>query len=49
MNEELTRLKPGDPCPIGGQPIKTDDPEALFVLSVLADLIDGTKREANDT
>ena len=49
MNEELTQLRPGDPCPICGQPIKRDDPEALFVLSVLANLIDGTKREVNDT
>ena len=49
MNEELTQLKLDDPCPICGQPIQTEDPEALFVLSVLADLIDGTKREANDT
>ena len=49
MNEELTQLKPGDPCPICGQPIQTEDPEALFVLSALADLIDGTKRETNDT
>lgn len=44
MSNELTRLKPGDPCPICGQPIKTEDPEALFVLSVLADLIGEAKR-----
>lgn len=43
MSNELTQLRPGDPCPICGQPIKTEDPEALFVLSVLADLIDGAK------
>ena len=49
MNEELTQLRPGDPCPICGQPIKTDDPEALFVLSVLADLIDVAKQDAKDT
>lgn len=39
MSNELLQLKPGDPCPICGQPIKTDNQEALFVLSVLADLI----------
>lgn len=49
MNEELIQLRPGDPCPICGQPIKTDDPEALFVLSVLANLIDGAKQDAKDT
>lgn len=49
MSNDLTQLRPGDPCPICGQPIQTEDPEALFVLSVLADLIDGTKRETNDT
>jgi len=49
MNEELTQLRPGDPCPICGQPIQTEDSEALFVLSVLANLIDGTKQDAKDT
>lgn len=43
MSNELLQLKPGDPCPICGQPIKTENPEALFVLSVLADLIKGTR------
>ena len=37
---DIKYLKPGDPCPICGQPIKTEDPEALFVLSVLANLIE---------
>lgn len=48
MND-IKQLKPGDICPICGQPIKTDDPEALFVLSVLANLIDGAKQDAKDT
>ena len=48
MND-IKQLKPGDICPICGQPIKTDDPEALFVLSVLANLIDGVKQDAKDT
>ena len=41
---DIKQLKPGDPCPLCGQPIKTEDPEALFVLSVLADLIGEAKR-----
>ena len=42
MND-IKQLKPGDICPICGQPIKTENPEALFVLSVLADLIKGMR------
>ena len=30
-------LKPGDPCPCCGKPIKTTDPADLFMLTVLAD------------
>lgn len=48
MND-IKQLKPGDICPICGQPIQTEDSEALFVLSVLANLIDGTKQDAKDT
>lgn len=29
-------LKPGDPCPCCGNPIKTTDPDDLYVLSVIA-------------
>lgn len=29
-------LKPGDPCPCCGQPIKTTDPEALLILNYIA-------------
>ncbi len=29
-------LKPGDPCPCCGEPIKTSDPEALLLLSWIA-------------
>lgn len=29
-------LKPGDPCPCCGMPIKTDDPDKLLVLNWLA-------------
>ena len=29
-------LKPGDPCPCCGQPIKVSDPELLMLLSWIA-------------
>ena len=29
-------LKPGDPCPCCGQPILTNDPDKLLLLSWLA-------------
>lgn len=29
-------LKPGDPCPCCGMPIKTDDPDKLLALNWLA-------------
>ena len=29
-------LKPGDPCPCCGMPIKTDDPDRLLALNWLA-------------
>lgn len=44
MND-IKQLKPGDICPICGQPIQTEAPEALFVLSGLADLVDGAKSD----
>lgn len=34
-------LKPGDPCPCCGQPIKTTDPEALLLLSYIVYLRSG--------
>ncbi|MBQ7778364.1 MAG: hypothetical protein IJ396_05595 [Oscillibacter sp.] len=33
-------LKPGDPCPCCGNPIKTTDPQDLYALTVLADWIE---------
>lgn len=30
-------LKPGDPCPCCGQPIKTRDPEILRLLTYIRD------------
>lgn len=37
-------LKPGDPCPCCGQPIITDDPEALLALSWIAWMKDQKSR-----
>ena len=33
----MAMLKPGDPCPCCGEPIKTDDP---FLLKILTDIAD---------
>ena len=30
---DIKLLKPGDPCPCCGQPIRTRDPERLWLLS----------------
>lgn len=35
----MKQLKTGDPCPICGKPIKTEDPETLLLLSKLAELM----------
>lgn len=40
-------LKPGDPCPCCGNPIKTTDLDDLYVLSILAALAE--KREKSET
>lgn len=32
----MTPLKTGDPCPLCGQPIKTEDPEELWLLTCIA-------------
>lgn len=34
-------LKPGDPCPCCGMPIKTDDPDRLLALNWLAEELRG--------
>ena len=39
MNEPIL-LKPGDPCPICGKPIKTEEPETLLFLSKLAEFVE---------
>lgn len=33
-------LKPGDICPCCGNPIKTTDPDALYVLSIIANWLE---------
>lgn len=32
----MIKLKPGDPCPCCGQPIKTTDPLQLEILTLIA-------------
>lgn len=36
-------LKPGDPCPCCGQPIKTTDPILLQLLTRIRDEMEDTK------
>lgn len=48
----MKMLKPGDPCPLCGQPIKTTKPEELELLSAfqwfldLEDLVTEEQKEA---
>lgn len=37
-------LKPGDPCPCCGEPIKTRDPEKLLLLNMMVWLKGGQGR-----
>ncbi len=41
-------LKPGDPCPCCGNPIKTTDPDDLYVLSVLAAWAEKREKDGAD-
>lgn len=34
----MTPFKKGDPCPCCGHPIKTDNPEVLYLLGWIADM-----------
>lgn len=34
----MKKLKTGDPCPCCGQPIKSKDPEVLYLLSWIGQL-----------
>lgn len=35
----MRKLRPGDPCPCCGMPIKTQDPSILLLLSAMADIM----------
>jgi len=35
MDDDINMLKRGDPCPLCGQPIQTDDEDALLALTLL--------------
>ena len=35
----MRKLRPGDPCPCCGMPIKTEDPSILLLLSAMADIM----------
>lgn len=41
-------LKPGDPCPCCGRPIKTSDPEKLMLLSWISQLMALNSREPEE-
>ena len=41
-------LKPGDPCPCCGNPIKTTDLDDLYVLSVLAAWAEKREKDGTD-
>lgn len=47
MSKDQILLKPGDPCPICGKPIKTEDPETLLFLSQLAEYMKEKQNEAD--
>lgn len=49
MSKEPILLKPGDPCPICGKPIKTEDPDTLLLLSKLAEYMKYMKEERDET
>lgn len=38
-------LKPGDPCPFCGQPLRQTDPDALRLLAAVADIADLPERD----
>lgn len=40
MNKDILLLKPGDPCPLCGEPIKTSDEGTLFALSLIREYLD---------
>ena len=34
MDDDIVMLKRGDPCPLCGQPIQTDDKDALYAQRI---------------
>ena len=36
----MRMIRTGDPCPICGRPVATEDPEALACLSAIAQLLE---------
>ena len=41
-DDDIMLLKPGDPCPLCGQPIQTADEAALRALTLLREYLDIT-------
>lgn len=42
---QMKLLKPGDPCPCCGRPIKSEDPEVLALLTLIRDSMADSARE----
>ena len=40
MDDDIVMLKRGDPCPLCGQPIQTDDEGALLALALLREYLE---------
>ena len=40
MDDDIVMLKRGDPCPLCGQPIQTDDEDALLALTLLREYLE---------
>ena len=43
MDDDIVMLKRGDPCPLCGQPIQTDDEVALTSLTMLQEYLESAK------
>ena len=39
-DDDIVMLKRGDPCPLCGQPIQTDDEDALLALTLLREYLE---------
>lgn len=40
MDDDIVMLKRGDPCPLCGQPIQTDNEDALLALTLLREYLE---------